>query len=99
MKQQPLCKTEFCLASRVSSWEPTRPPMKLIPYLFLALMLSVAGTTARAAQSYEPYFFSTFAGDAGYGSADGTGSAARFNAPTGVAVNSAGNVYVADTNN
>jgi autotransporter-associated beta strand protein len=33
------------------------------------------------------------------GSADGTGSAARFNTPTGVAVDSAGNVYVADTGN
>jgi sugar lactone lactonase YvrE len=43
---------------------------------------------------------STLAGLAGsYGSADGTGSAARFNYPEGVAVDSAGNVYVADTFN
>src|SRR5205814_5080536 len=33
------------------------------------------------------------------GSADGTGSAARFTVPRGVAVDSAGNVYVADTEN
>ena len=33
------------------------------------------------------------------GSADGTGSAARFYYPDGVAVDSAGNVYVADTGN
>src|SRR5207302_6694079 len=33
------------------------------------------------------------------GSADGTGSAARFAFPTGVAVDSAGNVYVADSDN
>jgi hypothetical protein len=33
------------------------------------------------------------------GSADGTGSAARFNAPTGVAVDSEDNIYVADWSN
>ena len=34
-----------------------------------------------------------------YGSADGTGSAARFLGPLGVAVDAGGNVYVADNNN
>jgi DNA-binding beta-propeller fold protein YncE len=43
---------------------------------------------------------STLAGLAGSsGSADGTGSTARFNSPRGIAVDSAGTVYVADTNN
>jgi sugar lactone lactonase YvrE len=42
----------------------------------------------------------TLAGSAGQaGSADGTGSVARFNYPLSVAVDSAGNVYVADTDN
>jgi sugar lactone lactonase YvrE len=42
----------------------------------------------------------TLAGYAGQqGSVDGTGSSARFNFPTGVAVDSAGNVYVADWHN
>jgi len=43
---------------------------------------------------------STLAGSAGVaGSADGIGSAAGFDFPTGVATDSAGNVYVADTYN
>ena len=42
----------------------------------------------------------TLAGSApASGSADGTGSAARFNKPGGVAVDSSGNVYVADSEN
>jgi sugar lactone lactonase YvrE len=43
---------------------------------------------------------STLAGSAGVrGSVDGTGEAARFYDPSGVATDSAGNVYVADTGN
>src|SRR5215212_8940786 len=42
----------------------------------------------------------TVAGSAGLvGSADGTNGAARFSSPRGVAVDSAGNLYVADTDN
>jgi sugar lactone lactonase YvrE len=42
----------------------------------------------------------TLAGAAGNaGSADGTGTAARFDTPTGVAVDALGNVYVADSGN
>jgi sugar lactone lactonase YvrE len=42
----------------------------------------------------------TFAGSAGQqGSSDGTGSAARFKYPSGVAVDASGNVYVADSGN
>ena len=43
---------------------------------------------------------STLAGTAGtFGNADGTGAAAKFNYPHGVAVDAAGNVYVADAGN
>ncbi len=41
----------------------------------------------------------TLAGNGSAGFADGLGAAARFNAPLGLAVDSAGNVYVADSNN
>ena len=41
----------------------------------------------------------TLAGSGTYGFTDGTGSAARFYVPFGVAVDSAGTVYVADANN
>ncbi|VDB00905.1 hypothetical protein S1OALGB6SA_1995 [Olavius algarvensis spirochete endosymbiont] len=41
----------------------------------------------------------TFAGSGTAGFADGTGTTARFNRPRGVAVDSSGNVYVADTEN
>jgi serine/threonine-protein kinase len=41
----------------------------------------------------------TLAGSGSYGSVDGTGNAASFSAPAGVAVDSSGNVYVADTGN
>jgi hypothetical protein len=46
------------------------------------------------------WLVSTIAGSGGnYGSSDGVGTAARFNLPSSVAVDSAGNVYVADTDN
>jgi sugar lactone lactonase YvrE len=41
----------------------------------------------------------TLAGSVNYGYADGTGAAAQFNLPEGVAVDASGNVYVADTGN
>ena len=42
---------------------------------------------------------STLAGSGTSGYADGTGTSAQFNSPIGVAVDGAGNVYVADENN
>ena len=66
--------------------------------LFAALGLL---TGLRAQNVYAtPYLFTTFAGAAGVtGSTDGTGNAARFQFPWGVAVDGAGNVYVTDDYN
>jgi NHL repeat len=61
--------------------------------------LLLACRPSAAQSSYEPYTFTTLAGNAGYGSADGTGRTARFNLPAGVAVDTAGNLYVADSTN
>ena len=63
--------------------------------LLLAALATAATTQAKA----QEYTFTTLAGppEAGAGAIDGTGSAARFNRPYGVAADSAGNVYVADT--
>ena len=62
-------------------------------------LLSLAAL-GRAASDYStPYVFTTLAGVASIGSTDGTGDVARFNFPRGLALDSAGNLYVADTEN
>src|SRR5436309_14122392 len=63
--------------------------MKHAPMILLASCLMACGQVQ--------YAFTNFAGMPGvFGTNDGTGSAARFNFPNGVAVDGAGNVYVAD---
>jgi hypothetical protein len=47
----------------------------------------------------QPLTFSTLAGYAGQGSADGTGGDAQLSNPSGVAIDAAGNLYIADTAN
>ena len=73
---------------------------KLLAFGIFLAARAWRGPTALAQSTYDPCTFTTLAGsDVGYGSVDGTGSGARFNGPTGVPVDSAGNVYVADTYN
>jgi sugar lactone lactonase YvrE len=62
------------------------------------MLILLGSALAACGQTY--YAFTNFAGAPGvWGTADGTGSAARFGDPSGVAVDRTGNVYVADTGN
>lgn len=72
---------------------------KLFPRLILAGCIWAC--QAQAANTDTEINFTTLAGTSGtvINSIDGTGSAAQFSAPRGVAVDSAGTVYVADSSN
>ena len=62
-----------------------------------ALLLSCGGGSGRAADTRS---LTVFAGTpSGLGSVDGMGAGARFRSPGAVAVDAAGNAYVADTEN
>ena len=72
---------------------------RILGLIAAALALS-AGVHSAHAQGGGIYTWANFAGQpGGQGNADGMGSAARFNYPDGVAVDSAGNVFVADMGN
>jgi sugar lactone lactonase YvrE len=83
---------------------PVRGANRRSPLLFVLLLLlavaAVAASGIGASAAVKSGVVSTLAGAAGVtGSADGTGTNARFNAPRGIAVDATGNVYVADTFN
>src|SRR5689334_6027873 len=63
------------------------------------IVLALTAIQSLAQSNYEPYTFTTLAGGGGFSSSDLPGSAVRFSSPAGVAADSAGNVYVADTFN
>ena len=74
--------------------------MKFNRFLGIVIVSLKLGGPASAQTTYEPYTFSNFVGQADVpGSANGTGNAASFDYPSGVAVDRSGNVYVADTAN
>src|SRR2546422_9113104 len=69
--------------------------LQSLAFVFVFLLAGSLG----AQSVYTPYTFTTLAGQASIGSADGTGSDARFYCPSGVATDSSGNDYVADYSN
>ena len=71
----------------------------LWPGRTLALLAGSLGVFAAVAVQAQPMLITTASGYAGKGSANGAGSSALFFGPQAVAVDGAGNVYVADTGN
>ena len=66
--------------------------------LVSALLLTGRGQSLAAQTTYTPYHFVTIAGTAGAGGhINATGPAAQFASPDGIAVDSSGNIYVADS--
>ena len=73
---------------------------KILSQLLIPFALCASATGVHGATMYSPYIFTTFAGKAGVvGSANGTGTSARFASPSGMGVDAANNVYIADTGN
>lgn len=64
-----------------------------------ALLLGIVVPALAEPDYSNPYALTSLAGLSSYGHADGKGTAARFYAPTGLAVDPTGNVYVGDSSN
>src|SRR5688572_25353812 len=73
--------------------------MKIISKTISVALLATITLDSLAQSTYEPYSFTTLAGGAGFKSPDVPGSTARFRDPLSVAVDGAGNVYVAEQGN
>src|SRR5580658_2847910 len=72
-------------------------PRSLLRALAIAALAFRIASTASGQVLSNPYTFTTFAGLAqNSGSTNGTGTAARFGSPYGIAVGPTGNIYVGD---
>src|SRR6266446_4793586 len=72
--------------------------MKSLPLCLVMAVGSLVGFSAAARA--QQYLFTTIAGRAGQAmSVDGTNGEARFNFPSGIAIDGSSNLYVGDTSN
>ena len=74
-------------------WHQARIGLTLLPPVLAMFFLSLVSEPWARGQAYS---WTTIAGSGARGSADGTNSAAGFYEPAGLAVDSAGNIYVTD---
>lgn len=90
-------KIFFCFGT---SRRCLRPAFRANVSQFLLAAVFISATVMQG-QDYEPYQFTTISGAVfdEVLSADGTGRTARFNTPYGVAVDSSGQIYIADNGN
>lgn len=75
-----------------------RSSRRIFQFAALAITFLITQVAVSAQATRPDYVFSHWAGpaDGSSGTADGTGSQARFNHPTGIAIDPSGNVYVSD---
>jgi sugar lactone lactonase YvrE len=71
----------------------------ILRHRILLLAVVVIIPAVSDAQFYQPYLFRTLAGTSSAGHADGDVTRASFNSPRGVAVDTSGNIFIADAQN
>ncbi|HVU99654.1 MAG TPA: IPT/TIG domain-containing protein [Puia sp.] len=84
------------LPATVLSAQSNELTVKVPPHAGIGILHVQAGGQEASASTIFQYLYtvSTLAGDGQYGFKDGAGNIAEFNAPNGVGVDGAGNVYV-----